>query len=62
LLVAVDFVVLVAGTRAHAKAVRDEAAAVLAPMGRCLSPTKTRIAHIDEGCHPVSPARPLASP
>ena len=44
-----DFVVLVAGTRDHAEAVRDEAAAVLAPMGLRLSPTKTRIAHIDEG-------------
>ena len=44
-----DFVVLVAGTRAHAEAVRDEAAAVLAPMGLRLSPAKTRIAHIDEG-------------
>ena len=44
-----DFVVLVAGTREHAEAVRDEAAAVLAPMGLRLSEAKTRIAHIDEG-------------
>ncbi len=44
-----DFVVLVAGTRAHAEAVRDEAAAVLAPMGLRLSPAKTRVVHIDEG-------------
>ena len=44
-----DFVVLVAGTRAHAEAVREEAAAVLAPMGLRLSEAKTRIAHIDAG-------------
>ncbi len=44
-----DFVVLVAGTRDHAEAVRDEAAAVLAPMGLRLSEAKTRIVHIDEG-------------
>ena len=44
-----DFVVLVAGTRAHAEALRDEVAAVLAPMGLRLSEAKTRIAHIDEG-------------
>ena len=41
--------VLVAGTRAHAEALRDEAAAVLATMGLRLSMEKTRIAHIDEG-------------
>ena len=44
-----DFVVLVAGTRAHAEALRDEVATVLAPMGLRLSAEKTRIAHIDEG-------------
>jgi RNA-directed DNA polymerase len=44
-----DFVVLVAGTRAHAEALREEAAAVLAPMGLRLSEAKTRIVHIDEG-------------
>jgi len=44
-----DFVVLVAGTRAHAEALRDEVAAVLAPMGLRLSEAKTRVAHIDEG-------------
>ena len=44
-----DFVVLVAGTRAHAEALRDEVAVVLAPMGLRLSAEKTRIAHIDEG-------------
>ena len=64
-----DWVVLVHGTRAHADTLREEAAAVLAPIGLRLSEEKTRIAHIDEGsgragaryrrCRwPVSPARP----
>ncbi len=44
-----DFVVLVAGTEAHAQALRDEVAAVLAPMGLRLSEAKTRICHIDQG-------------
>jgi RNA-directed DNA polymerase len=44
-----DFVIVVHGTKAHAEQLRDEAAAVLAPMGLHLSPTKTRICHIDEG-------------
>ena len=44
-----DFVVLVAGTRAHAEALRDEVAEVLRPMGLRLSETKTTIVHIDEG-------------
>jgi len=44
-----DFVVLVAGTRGHAEALREEVAAVLAPMGLRLSAAKTRICHIDEG-------------
>jgi RNA-directed DNA polymerase len=44
-----DFVVLVAGTEAHAHAVREEVAAVLAPMGLRLSEAKTRVCHIDEG-------------
>ncbi len=44
-----DFVVLVAGTRAHAETLRDEVAAVLRPMGLRLSEQKTTIAHIDEG-------------
>jgi RNA-directed DNA polymerase len=44
-----DFVVLVAGTREHAEALRTEVEAVLAPMGLRLSEPKTRIAHIDEG-------------
>jgi RNA-directed DNA polymerase len=44
-----DFVVLVSGTKAHAEAMREEVAAVLAPMGLRLSEEKTTIAHIDEG-------------
>ncbi len=44
-----DFVVLVAGAEAHAEAVKDEVAAVLAPMGLRLSAAKTRVVHIDEG-------------
>jgi RNA-directed DNA polymerase len=44
-----DFVVLVAGTREHAEALRTEVETVLAPMGLRLSEAKTRIAHIDEG-------------
>ncbi len=44
-----DFVVMVAGTRADAEALRAEAAAVLAPMGLRLSEEKTTITHIDEG-------------
>ena len=44
-----DFVVLVAGTRQHAHALRAEVAAVLAPMGLRLSEEKTTIVSIDEG-------------
>jgi len=44
-----DFVVMVSGTRAHAEDLRDEVAAVLAPIGLRLSEEKTKIAHIDEG-------------
>jgi RNA-directed DNA polymerase len=44
-----DFVVMVAGTRADAEALKGEPAAVLAPMGLRLSEAKTRITHIDEG-------------
>lgn len=44
-----DFVVLVSGTEAHAHAVREEVAAILAPMGLRLSGSKTRVCHIDEG-------------
>jgi RNA-directed DNA polymerase len=42
-------VVLVAGTRADAEVLRDQAAGVLVPMGLRLSEEKTRIVHIDEG-------------
>ena len=41
--------VSVAGTHAHAEALRDEAAAVLATMGLRRSMEKTSIAHVDEG-------------
>ena len=44
-----DFVVMVAGTRDDAAALRDEVAGVLAPMGLRLSDAKTRVCHIDEG-------------
>ena len=44
-----DFVVMVAGTRAHAEGLRAEVAAVLAPMGLRLSEAKTKVCHIDEG-------------
>lgn len=44
-----DFVVLVAGSRAHAEGLREEVEAVLAPMGLRLSEEKTRVSHIDEG-------------
>ncbi len=44
-----DFVVLVAGTQVHADALREEVAAVLAPMGLRLSEAKTKVCHIDEG-------------
>src|SRR5215212_4441444 len=44
-----DFVIVVHGTQAHAEALRDQAAAVLAPMGLRLSAAKTRICHIDQG-------------
>jgi len=44
-----DFAILVHGTRDHALALRDEAAAALAPMGLRLSDEKTRICHIDDG-------------
>jgi RNA-directed DNA polymerase len=44
-----DFVVMVAGTGAHAAGLREEVAAVLAPMGLRLSEAKTKVCHIDEG-------------
>jgi RNA-directed DNA polymerase len=44
-----DFVVMVSGQARHAEALREEVAAVLAPMGLRLSPEKTRVVHIEEG-------------
>jgi len=44
-----DFVVMVAGDRQHAEALREETAAVLAPLGLRLAEEKTRVVHIDEG-------------
>lgn len=44
-----DFVVLVTGEKEHAQALREQVAAVLAPMGLRLSPEKTRVVHIDDG-------------
>jgi RNA-directed DNA polymerase len=44
-----DWVVMVWGTRAHAEALREQVAGMLAPMGLHLSAAKTRIGHIDEG-------------
>jgi RNA-directed DNA polymerase len=44
-----DFVVLVNGTRSNAEAVREQATAVLEPMGLRLSQAKTQIVHMQEG-------------
>jgi RNA-directed DNA polymerase len=44
-----DWCLAVSGTRAHAEALREEIAGVLAVMGLRLSPEKTLITHIDEG-------------
>jgi RNA-directed DNA polymerase len=44
-----DFVVMVAGSRRDAEALRDEVGSVLAPIGLRLSEEKTRVCHIDEG-------------
>jgi RNA-directed DNA polymerase len=44
-----DWVALVAGTRADAERLREEAAEVLLPMGLRLSEEKTKIVHIDQG-------------
>jgi RNA-directed DNA polymerase len=41
-----DFVVLVAGTEAHAQALLETVAAALAPMRLSLSEAKTKICHI----------------
>jgi RNA-directed DNA polymerase len=44
-----DFVVVISGERRHAEALRQEVAAVLAPLGLKLAAEKTRVVHIDEG-------------
>ena len=44
-----DFVIMVSGTRAHAEALREVVAQVLAPIGLRLSEAKTSVCHIDEG-------------
>ncbi len=44
-----DFVVMVAGSRRDAEALRGEVGTVLTAMGLRLSPEKTRVCHIDEG-------------
>lgn len=44
-----DFVLMVSGNQQHAEALREQVAAVLAPLGLRLSPEKTRVVHIDEG-------------
>jgi hypothetical protein len=44
-----DWCLAVSGTKAHAEALREEIAEVLATMGLRLSPEKTLVTHIDEG-------------
>jgi RNA-directed DNA polymerase len=44
-----DFVIMVHGSQEQAEALREEAAAVLAPLGLCLAEAKTRTCHIGEG-------------
>ena len=44
-----DLVLMVPGDRRGAEALREEVAAVLAPLGLRLSPEKTRVVHLDEG-------------
>ncbi|MDI6103315.1 reverse transcriptase domain-containing protein [Actinoplanes sp. NEAU-A12] len=46
-----DLVILVHGTRDRTAALREEIAAVLAPLGLRLSPAKTRIVHLSDGFH-----------
>ena len=40
---------MVSGNRQHAEALREEVAAVIAPLGLALADDKTRVVHIDEG-------------
>jgi RNA-directed DNA polymerase len=44
-----DFVIMVNGTRANVETAREQAAAVLAPLGLNLSEEKTRIVHMQDG-------------
>ncbi len=44
-----DWCLMISGTKAHAEAMREEIAGVLAQMGLRLSAEKTLITHIDEG-------------
>ncbi|MEA5053657.1 MAG: group II intron reverse transcriptase/maturase [Propionicimonas sp.] len=44
-----DFVIVVTGQRDDAEHLRDDVAAMIAPMGLRLSPDKTRVVHIDHG-------------
>ena len=44
-----DFVIMVAGTQAHAEALWDEVAEVIAPLGLKISVTKSRVCHLNEG-------------
>ncbi|WP_255725443.1 reverse transcriptase domain-containing protein, partial [Frankia sp. Cj3] len=44
-----DFVVLVHGSREDTEALREDVAAVLAPLGLRLSPSKTRVVHMGDG-------------
>jgi RNA-directed DNA polymerase len=46
---ATHLVVMVAGERHHAEALREQVTAALAPLGLRLAPEKTRVVHIDEG-------------
>jgi RNA-directed DNA polymerase len=44
-----DFAIMVNGSQAHAEALWEEVAQVLAPLGLRLSVAKSRVCHIDEG-------------
>ena len=44
-----DFVIMVNSSEMHTQALWDEVTAVLAPLGLRLSPTKSRVCHLDEG-------------
>jgi RNA-directed DNA polymerase len=44
-----DFVILVHGTREDTQALREDVAAVLAPLGLRLSPAKTQVVHMGDG-------------